>query len=52
MHAEHKKFRPSTTPLVPLTSKLENNFKCAECRQYLYDKSTRNRHKKKNIVKC
>ena len=47
-----KKLRPSTTPLIPLTSKLESNFKCDECQKCFYDKSTLNRHKKIHIVKC
>ena len=52
MHAKHKKLRPSTTPLIPLTSKLESNFKCDECQKCFYDKSTLNRHKKIHSVKC
>ena len=41
-----KKLRPSKTPHIPLTSKLESDFKCDECRKCYYDKSTLKRHKK------
>ena len=46
-----KKLKPSTTPLIPLTSKLESNFKCDKRRTCYYDKSTLNRHKKRHIMK-
>ena len=39
MHVKHKKLRPSTTPLIPLTSKLESNFKCDECQKKIMIKA-------------